>query len=804
MQFSNQCWKDAEDHEGSSNHSKEEALSTNDSTMSFQNEKGQHSHQQCPERIFGFKEQITKLVARLIPEDNRDDSQSTQVIAVVGEGGLGKTTLVRTVYGNADVKRHFIKSAWINVPSEFKARDVFINILKQINQDKLVDVTASEGELRSSLSALLKETRYLIVLEDVKTSQVWEALRDAIFSSLRGGKVIVTTRNAENVPKEACSTVHVQPLNKEDSWKLFLKKVQRADVSNNLEQITIKEDILKKCDGLPLRILLLGGLLYTKVNYREWSAVIECVNNSGGNILDLSYSELDPKLKPCFLYMGLFPRAFEIPVRRLIHLWCAEGFVKAFDPNQEIDHEDLAEIYFEELVGRNMIQVTTWKLDGSPKTCRMPTYLYDVFSPEAENATLYYHELRSTKQPQFAVRQMEAYLGIVKDFPPILEGRNIRSYVAFDTRVQGSPDREIFMFLKRIINNRGFGLLTVLDLEGVYKPMLSDDTIGKLLLLSYLGLRSTFVDSLPSSVGNLPYLETLDVNHTKIEYLPSSIWKAKKLRHLYLNWIHSDITVDQDISNSLSSLHTLQGLSIKDGGAYIQNLRKLRMLGLTCHSESTMEGIAKSLDQLRKLQSLKLMYVDRIGDITYLNLQKLKGLDKLQQLYLLGIRLESSALHSLPCSLKILTLSHSELEYDPMPLLGQLPCLKILRLFGKSYRGKRIECLKGGFPELRVLKLWKLTLKDWTVQAKAMPCLRELEIRSCQYLELPTGLQNVTTLKELVLTNMPSSFRAAVEGSLSKNVSIKIITRRSSPLPVSPLPCINPYYISYSEFIMVF
>ncbi|KAI9160312.1 hypothetical protein LWI28_007008 [Acer negundo] len=79
-----------------------------------------------------------------------------------------------------------------------------------------------------------------------------------------------------------------------------------------------------------------------------------------------------------------------------------------------------------------------------------------------------------------------------------------------------------------------------------------------------------------------------------------------------------------------------------------------------------------------------------------------------------------------------------------MAVLGQLPHLNILRPFSDSYRGMSMTCRSKGFPKLRALKLWKLCVQVWTVEEGAMPCLRELEIRSCQNLRPIQGLHNVT------------------------------------------------------------
>ena len=84
-----------------------------------------------------------------------------------------------------------------------------------------------------------------------------------------------------------------------------------------------------------------------------------------------------------------------------------------------------------------------------------------------------------------------------------------------------------------------------------------------------------------------------------------------------------------------------------------------------------------------------------------------------------------------------------------MQSLDKLPNLKSLKLFAKSYLGNSMLCSLGGFPQLRVLKLWKLDqLGEWSVEKGALPALRDLEIRYCERLPmLPAELQHRTFLK---------------------------------------------------------
>ncbi|KAK1557319.1 hypothetical protein Q3G72_022398 [Acer saccharum] len=132
------------------------------------------------------------------------------------------------------------------------------------------------------------------------------------------------------------SALHLGRLNEEESWRLFSNKVQiTEDELNNSELITFKDQILNICGGLPSTIALLG--------------------------------DLPSLVKPCFNYMGLFPRGFEVPVMKLFLLWCAEGFMTP-SITEKLDREDLEEICLEELATRNMVEVR-WRRDGTPKIC---------------------------------------------------------------------------------------------------------------------------------------------------------------------------------------------------------------------------------------------------------------------------------------------------------------------------------------------------------------------------------------------------------------------------------------------------
>jgi len=69
------------------------------------------------------------------------------------------------------------------------------------------------------------------------------------------------------------------------------------------------KEMLKKCDGLPLAIVALAGLLHTKYNMFDWIKVNECVSSrlmkSNGtstygsvtDMLELSYDNLPHNIR---------------------------------------------------------------------------------------------------------------------------------------------------------------------------------------------------------------------------------------------------------------------------------------------------------------------------------------------------------------------------------------------------------------------------------------------------------------------------------------------------------------------------
>ncbi|KAJ0008175.1 hypothetical protein Pint_29129 [Pistacia integerrima] len=497
-------------------------------------------------------------------------------------------------------------------------------------------------------------------------------------------------------------------------------------------------------------------------------------NLSASHIFSLGYRDLNSPLRACLQYLCLFPRSDSIRIRRLARLWIAEGLVKV-STNDNKEPEDLVEEYLQQLEQRNMIKIA--KSDGRPKTCSVEGLLYDLLCPNAKCMGFFHVHPNSVpeskKEAKVSIRRLAEQVDIQNEPPSDEDIRQLRSYISFNKGKGDKAADGVGNLLKKTITKRGFGLLTLLDLERVYKPVLPPETLRRLPLLKYVGLRWTFLDEIPNSVGDIPCLDTLDVKHTNISELPNSICNAKKLLHLYMNGIDFERS-KQISSSSLSNLRTLSGLLLGKNSPNLEWLKKLASLkkvGLTCHNES-IEEITIWLSRLTGLHSLRLRSVDDNGEPS-----KLKWISNkmLTDLYLMGELPQgfkiSEVVHL--SKLRVLTLSVSKLSEDPMPALGQLENLIILRLYANSYLGKKMSCgPEGRFSKLEVLKLWMLlNLKEWEIEG-AMPVLKELEIRYCQNLQKPTGLEGLTTLEKLTLTNMKKNFVTEVKGSIGNKTVV--------------------------------
>ncbi|XP_058112827.1 disease resistance protein RPM1-like [Magnolia sinica] len=710
-----------------------------------------------------------QLIEWLVDKDSR-----LSTISVVGMGGLGKTTLVKKVYDNQQVKKCFETYAWITVSQSFKAEELLRSMVKQFFEEKKdpspqgLEVM-TQVELIQVLRSYLQNKRYVLVLDDVWEAAVWNFIGNALPNNEYGSRVIITTRNGD-VASSSCIgpsdlIYNLQPLHATEAWSLFCKKAFHSHNENRcppgLEKLS--ESFVGKCRGLPLAIVTLGSLLSSKTNV-EWEMIHRSLGSEFESddslrrmmkILLLSFNDLPYYLKSCFLYLSIFPEDYPIKRMKLIRLWIAEGFVERKVGRSK---EEVAEGYLNELIARNLVHVAEWELYEKVSTCCIHDLVREMIIPKFGEEHFFSSSVEENTIPCNRIRRLSIYKE--ENFPKFDAFSCLRSLFIFGAEgLSNAPTITSFSSLR---------LLRVVDLENTSMEIFPDD-LTSLLHLRYLSLENTKIKKLPSSLGKLKNLETLNLKGTFVRELPVEILKLKCLCHLlvyrysieYGYYIAFNCADGSKVPAGIGNMRSLQKLTHIEAESGIirelRNLTQLRRLGIIKLKREDGNDLCTSIEKMIHLHSFNVRSMDEeeVLDLHSLSHPPLP----LQRLYLRG-RLEKlpgwiALLHNLVR----VALRWSRLRDDPLNALQSLPNLVELELH-RAYDGEELCCDGRGYPRLK--KLWLIDLRGLNtvrVEKGAMSSLEKLDITRCEGLvEAPLWLQHITNLKELDLYDMSEAF----------------------------------------------
>ncbi|GLT68445.1 hypothetical protein SLA2020_419200 [Shorea laevis] len=630
-----------------------------------------------------------------------------EVVSVAAMGGMGKTTLAKQVYDDAEVKKHFKIRAWITVSQSFKMEELLKDMIRQIFS--IVSIPVPEGldsmntdRLRRIIKDLLLKRRYLIVLDDVWHLSVWDAVKYALPNNRCCSRVMLTTRNAD-----VASTSGVESIG--DACPAYLEEICK--------------NILRKCEGLPLAIVAISGVLATKDKRRidEWDKHISRRLSDRANESD--------SIADC------------------------RGFVEAKEGETL---EEVAEDYLDELLNRGLLQVAATTSDGRVKMYHVHDLLREIIVTKSRDQNFTTIAKDQNGMWPDKVRRLSIHNTL----------QNLQQNRCF------SQLRSLFLFgvveklyIQRLFSG-AFRLLHVFDLQNSRIHKFPVDIVN-LYYLKYLSFRGTKIKSIPSFIGKLQNLETLDLKHTRVTELPVEILKLSRLRHLLVyhfklesyEYFHSRYGFKiQGNIGSLRSLQKLCFIEANQGGDTIMTelgkLYQLRRLGIGKLRKEDGKSLCLSLKKLSNLRALSLTSIeeDEILDLEHLSSPP----PLLQRLYLRG-RFEKLP-HWIPSlhGLVRLYLKWSRLKDDPLVFLQNLPNLVHLELL-QVFQGDTLCFRTGGFQKLKVLGLDEFSeLTCVEVEKGAMPCVEKLIIQRCNLLKkVPLGIEHLTKLKVLEFFDMP-------------------------------------------------
>ncbi|KAL8241589.1 hypothetical protein R6Q59_011891 [Mikania micrantha] len=665
------------------------------------------------EAVVGFDNEVGILLDQL----TATFIKQFQIISITGMAGLGKTTLARTLYNHELVKYMFDFQAWTSVSQVYQTKDLLLDILIffiDVPTDDLYKM--SEHELGEKLYRKLKGRKYLVVFDDIWDFRVWDNLRMYFPDDKTGSRVIFTSQETDVILHvKSARHAHVLRLRTEvESWSIFQKKIFRMGLCpHELEESG--RAINRKCEGLPLAIVIAAGLLKKNLSITWWEQIAASLRSfmvsdpkQYIDSLALSYNHLPPHLRQCFLFFGAFPENYEVPVTKLIWLWIAQGFVHETRSRML---EDVAWDFLDDLISRGLLMTPRIKADGQVKTCRIHDLLHDFCLRKAEEENFLSNNYRY------------GMVSSVHCFPLEL-GKFLQEGVSFHI--------DTYKFLK------------VMDMESILISLFPSDVV-QMVDLRYLAIQAGD-GSPPASISNLVNLQTLIISSRKNIVVPKTIWNMVNLRHLYIK-----------SGENLMEEPSVVQVTGKDGCPCPSTLASLQTLSQV--SPKSCHNIFSKTPNLRKLGFYGPL-VSRPGDLKF---PDLGSLVRLQKLKLLNTFSHPKARRSwnpieFPGNLKKLTLLNTGMDWEEMRTFACLPNLEILKLKYLACMGERWETGDAEFARLKVLKLHDLDIKQWDCYGNPFPRLQHLVVQRCVKLQsVPMALGKILTLEVIEVNGCSNS-----------------------------------------------
>ncbi|KAL8056959.1 hypothetical protein ABFX02_04G152500 [Erythranthe guttata] len=667
--------------------------------------------------MVGFDQQLIQLLDTLTGQQS-----NRQIIPIVGMGGIGKTTLAKNAYGHSLIVHHFDIRTWVTISQKYNVKQLLLQLLAEKHSQ--IDNGIDEQLLGEKLYKRLWGRRYLIVIDDIWSIEAWDKVSRFFPDNDNGCRIVVTTRISNMATHFGSLLFELSFLDENQSWKLFCKKVFRhALCPSKLEDIG--KEIVKKCKGLPLSISVIGGLLrrshmtqeYWKYIAKDLISILNFGNDENClSILSLSYNYLPAHLKPCFLYMGIFPEDHEIRVSQLIKLWVAEGFIKS---NESQSLEEIARVYLYDLIDRNLILKHNLGSDGRIKICKIHDLLRELC-------------LNVAQKDEFFCVMEDIQRGIERGRRIVCNEESLQAEYesrVIDTLQLASVTRSLVTSVDgRLSNSR---LLRVMTINNEFEDNYLHGHIVDQVNMRYLAynkfITSSDIINLPSSIGVLWNLQTIIIRKNKIK-APSEIWEMRQLRHVDIWGLHLP--------------EPPQSGDQKEDEIVLQNLQTLKRVENFVWSEEA----CKRVVNVRKLQIVYDRHSKRSNDYSLYNIGKY--LHKLESLTCFSYGLDN-VLQKLtfPSSLKKLHLQGYKADWKDLRVIGLLPNLEVLKLKYVS-AGERVwNPVEGGFIRLKFLFIRSIDLVNWNADSSHFPVLEKLFLIGMFELEeIPLDIGEIPTL----------------------------------------------------------
>ncbi|XP_030944231.1 putative disease resistance protein RGA3 [Quercus lobata] len=171
------------------------------------------------EEVIGREEDKMAIIGLL---QDSDVEKNVSFIAIVGIGGLGKSTLAQYIYNDEMVNAHFELKMWVCVSDVFDVKTIVENMITSATKKKPESLLMEH--LQDELRIILNQKIYLLALDDVwnENKATWGKLKALLLDGKKGSKVVITTRTKLVADVTSpFSQYYLRGLSDDQSWALL-------------------------------------------------------------------------------------------------------------------------------------------------------------------------------------------------------------------------------------------------------------------------------------------------------------------------------------------------------------------------------------------------------------------------------------------------------------------------------------------------------------------------------------------------------------------------------------------------------
>ncbi|XP_022893680.1 TMV resistance protein N-like [Olea europaea var. sylvestris] len=751
-----------------------------------------HTISRFKENLIGVESHVQKVTSLL----NLERTQDVRMIGIWGMGGIGKTTIVRTVFDQ--IFNEFEGSCYLDNVREVSKTLGLNSLEEKLLSDTLMEKSANLHNNTSMLFARLRHKRVLVVLDDVNELEHLDRLAGGHDWFGAGSRIIITTRDRQILsPRQIDDVYEVSFLGTDVALKLFSKfAFKEGFPKDKFEMLAHKA--IRYARGLPLALKVLGNFLHGR-DIDEWENALDRLEEiPEDKILEklkLSFDALNDMEKKIFLDVACFfkGKKKEYVIRKL------DGFgQQAKEAVRDLIQKSLITITTDDrLQMHNLLQEMGWYIVRHPhpnnpeKHSRLwlpeeISYLLteNVGTKDIECIHVDYSEPESVKISSKAFTNMEnlrllkihnaSIEQIPASIPRNLQWLDLHKYQAriLPANFQGEKLVGLKLSHSHIEHIRGLEKAKLNNLKFINlsysKKLLKTPDFSNIPNLEKLDLSNCkSLEEVHASLGNLKKLVYLNLAHcVKLKTLPSSI--HFKLLKTFVLWDCVKLENFPAVAGEmecLSELH-LEGTAIKELPPSISNISGLVLINLSkCKN---LKILPNSICDFKCLQTLILSDCSQLEKLP----ENLGQVISLEELLVDGTAITQPP-PSITCLTKLNALSFSRckrpkslsslfsgnLESSVSSLSVKLPLPKIGFSNSKQTKGS-LPPPRPSLSGLCSLKKLDLSSSDLLEEISAdlgsLSSLEELDLSRNNFVKFPAKISELPRLKILKLESCNS------------------------------------------------